>query len=131
MSFTLKLDENLSPVHIDLLRQAGYDADRVNEQGLSGATDERVWERVCADNRLFVTLDLDFSDMRRYQPGTHPGILLVRARSRSASAVTEVLKRVTAERSLEDLKGCLAVANRSFTRIRRPPSPPREGRDER
>ncbi len=125
MSFAVKLDENLSLAHVSLLRQAGYDADRVNEQGLSGATDERVWERVSADNRLFITLDLDFSDIRKYQPGTHPGIRLIRARSRSASAVTDVLTRVTAERSLEDLKGCLAVANRSFTRIRRPASPRR------
>jgi predicted nuclease of predicted toxin-antitoxin system len=84
MSFAVKLDENRSVAHINLLRQAGYDADRVDEQGLSGATNERIWERVCADNRLFVTLDLDFSDVRKYQPGTHPGILLLRARSRSA-----------------------------------------------
>jgi predicted nuclease of predicted toxin-antitoxin system len=128
MSFAVKLDENLSLAHVNFLRQAGYDADRVNEQGLSGATDEQVWDRVCADDRLFVTLDLDFSDIRRYEPGNHPGILLIRARSRSASAVTDVLARVTTERSLEDLRGCLAVANRSFTRVRRPSSPPRSGR---
>jgi predicted nuclease of predicted toxin-antitoxin system len=123
MSFAVKLDENLSLAHVKLLREAGYDADRVDEQGLSGAADERIWERVCVDDRLFVTLDLDFSDIRKYQPGTHPGILLIRARSRSASAVTDVLARVVAERSLEDLSGCLAVANWSFTRIRRAPSP--------
>ena len=44
MSFAVKLDENLSLAHVNLPRQAGYDADRVDEQGLSGATDERVWE---------------------------------------------------------------------------------------
>ena len=43
MSFAVKLDENLSLAHVNLLRQAGYDADCVDEQGLSGATDERVW----------------------------------------------------------------------------------------
>jgi len=93
MSFAIKLDESLSPAHVNLLRQAGYDADRVDQQGLSGATDEQVWERVCADNRLFITLDLDFSDIRKYQPRTHPGILLIRARNRGASAVTDVLAR--------------------------------------
>jgi predicted nuclease of predicted toxin-antitoxin system len=122
MSFAVKLDESLSLSHVDFLRHAGYEADRVDEQGLSGATDEQVWERVCADDRFFITLDLDFSDIRRYQPGTHPGILLIRARSRSASAVTHVLARVIAERSLQDLSASLAVANLSFTRIRRPPS---------
>ena len=122
MSFAVKLDENLSLAHVDLLRHAGYDADRVDQQGLSGATDEQVWGRVCADNRFFITLDLDFSDVRRYPPGTHPGILLIRARNCSASAVRDILAREAAERSLDDLRGCLAIANPSFTRIRRPPS---------
>ena len=122
MSFAVKLDENLSRAHVDLLRQAGYDADRVHDEGLSGAADEQVWKRACVEHRLFVTLDLDFSDVRRYGPDTHPGILLIRARSRGASAVAEVLARVIAERSLDDLSGCLAVADESFTRIRRPPS---------
>ena len=56
MSFAVKLDENLSRVHVDLLRQAGYDVDRVDEQGLSGATDERVWERVCTDGRFSISI---------------------------------------------------------------------------
>ena len=120
MSFTVKLDENLARAHLDLVRQAGYDVDRVYDEGLSGAADERIWDHVCAEGRLFVTLDLDFSDVRRYKPGTHPGILLIRARSRSATAVTEVPARIIAERSLDDLSGCLAVADESFTRIRRP-----------
>ncbi|HEV3073865.1 MAG TPA: DUF5615 family PIN-like protein [Thermoanaerobaculia bacterium] len=48
---------------------------------LSGSTDELLWSRVVADGRLLITLDLDFSDVRRFRPGTHPGILLIRARS--------------------------------------------------
>ena len=120
MNFTVKLDENLGRAHVELLRQVGYDADRVHDQGFSGMADEMLWERVCADGRLFVTLDLDFSDVRRYQPGTHPGILLIRARNSSATAVANVLARVVAERSLETLRGCLTVADQSFTRIRRP-----------
>ena len=119
MNVAIKLDENLGRTHVDILRNAGYEADRVHDQGLSGATDATVWERVCAEGRFFVTLDLDFSDVRRYPPGTHPGILLIRSRSRSRPAVTEVLSRVIVERSLDELRGCLAVADESFTRIRR------------
>ena len=120
MSFTVKLDENLARAHVALLRSAGYDADRVYDEGLSGTADRVVWERVCAEGRFFITLDLDFSDVRRYPPGTHPGILLIRAKNRSAAAVTEVLARVIAEQPLHTLQGCLAVADASLTRIRRP-----------
>jgi hypothetical protein len=64
-----------------------------------------IWDHVCAEGRLFVTLDLDFSDVRRYKPGTHPGILLIRARSRSATAVSEVLARIKLPRFCVGLSG--------------------------
>jgi hypothetical protein len=31
-----------------------------------------------AHGRVFITQDLDFSDARKYVPGTHHGLLLVR-----------------------------------------------------
>jgi len=123
MSAPVKLDENLGRLHVDILRNAGYEVDRVYDQGLSGAADAVVWQRVCSEGRFLITLDLDFSDVRRYLPGTHPGILLIRARSRSRTVVAEVLSRVIAERPLADLRGCLAVADESFTRIRRASGP--------
>ncbi len=33
------------------------------------------------DGRFLITQDLDFSDARRFAPGTHYGILLMRLRS--------------------------------------------------
>jgi predicted nuclease of predicted toxin-antitoxin system len=119
----VKLDENLGQTHSRFLQRLGYDADRVHDQGISGASDEIVWERVVAERRFFITLDLDFSDVRRFQPGTHPGILLIRARTRSRSAVLEVLRRSIEEHPLETLVGCLAIADERLTRVRRPPRP--------
>ena len=116
----LKLDENLGRSHVELLRSAGHDAHRVHDQGLSGWADSAVWKRVCDEGRFFITLDLDFADVRRYKPGSHPEILLLRTRSRSSAAVLQVLERVLKERRLESLAGCLAVADQSLTRVRRP-----------
>ena len=117
----LKLDENLGRSHVELFRNAGHEADRVHDEGLSGESDSAVWKRVCAEGRFFITLDLDFADIRRYQPGSHHGILLLRARSRSRPAVLQVLQRVLREQQLDSLSGCLAVADETHTRIRRPP----------
>lgn len=116
----VKLDENLSNTHTEFLRQMGYECDRVTDEGLSGATDETVWQQVCQEGRFFITLDLDFSDVRRFPPGTHPGILLLRSRSRSRQAVLELLSRILSEYPLEFLQGCLVVADETQTRIRRP-----------
>lgn len=116
----IKLDENMSNAHTEFLRQMGHECDRVTDEGLSGATDEVVWQQVCLEQRFFITLDLDFSDIRRFSPGTHPGILLLRPRSRSRQAVLDLLSRIINEYPLESLQGCLIVADEIQTRIRRP-----------
>ena len=98
----------------------GHECDRVTDEGLSGATDEVVWQEVCQEQRFFITLDLDFSDVQRFPPGSHPGSLLLRPRSRSRLAVSDLLSRIVSDYSLESLQGCLVVADELQTRIRRP-----------
>lgn len=119
-AFRVKVDENLAQSHVALLERAGYEAQSVFDEELSGIPDTALWDRVVNEQRLFITLDLDFSDVRQFPPGSHPGILLLRPRNAGRVAVSEVLKRVLRERSLEQLEGCLAVADEVHTRIRRP-----------
>lgn len=69
---------------------------------------------------FFITLDLDFSDVRRFPLGTHSGILLLRPRSKSRQAVLDVLERVLREYSLATFQCCLVLADETQTRIRRP-----------
>jgi predicted nuclease of predicted toxin-antitoxin system len=118
----VKVDENLARSHVTLLEDAGHDAESVFDEGLSGLQDADLWARVTEEDRLFITLDLDFSDIRRFPPGTHPGILLLRPRTASREAVRTVLRRVLRTYSLEELKGCLVVASDHHTRVRRPSS---------
>ena len=116
----IKLDENLGRPHVELLRRHGYEADRLFDEGLSGIDDTELWSHVKRERRFLITLDLGFSDVRRHAPGTHPGILLVRARRKGRGSVLGILKRVLSERRLESLEGCLAVADDTKTRARRP-----------
>jgi len=74
------------------------------------------------EGRFFITLDLGFSDVRRYPPGSHPGILLLRPRSNSRAMTSEILARVLDNPGLDALRGAVAVADANATRIRRPHS---------
>jgi predicted nuclease of predicted toxin-antitoxin system len=74
----LKLDENLPVTAAALLSARGYDVDTVRDEGLTGHPDDAVWRSAQAEARFLVTQDLDFSDTRKFAPGTHHGILLVR-----------------------------------------------------
>ena len=122
-AFLLKLDENLAQSHVDFLNGASYSAEWVMDEGLSGAEDAVVWHQAVAEGRFFITLDLDFADVRRFPPGSHPGILLLRPRNRSRDAVLEILQRVVREQPLDTLAGCFVVADINHTRIRRPLPP--------
>ena len=120
----IKLDENLGRPHVALLKRHGYDVDGVFDEGLSGVVDSELWVHVRREFRFLITLDLGFADVRRYAPGTHPGILLLRSRRKGRSAVSRVLRRVLAKQRLETLEGCLAVADENRTRVRRRTSGP-------
>ena len=72
----IKLDENLPVRLVDVLSDLGHDVDSVPMEGLSGKPDEAVWAAARNEGRFLVTQDLDFSDLRRFSPGTHDGVSL-------------------------------------------------------
>jgi predicted nuclease of predicted toxin-antitoxin system len=74
----IKLAENLPTRLVAALAQLGHDTDTVAQERLKGPPDSEVWQTAQNAGRFLVTQDLDFSDVRRYQPGTHHGLLLVR-----------------------------------------------------
>jgi hypothetical protein len=82
-----------------------------------------VWQAVQNERRLLVTMDLDFSDMRRYPPGSHAGILLLRPHRDGRKAIIGLVTALLECESLDGLAGCLAVADEAQTRVRRPPEP--------
>jgi predicted nuclease of predicted toxin-antitoxin system len=83
----IKLDENIPAGLVPALEGLGHAVDTVASEGLKGALDESVWAVARARGRFLVTQDLDFSDIRRFAPGTHPGLLLVRLREPGRTAV--------------------------------------------
>ena len=61
-----KTDENLPLEVTELLRSAGYDAMSVLEQGMGGKSDPYLVDICTEENRVLITLDTDFADIRAY-----------------------------------------------------------------
>lgn len=115
----VKLDENLPRSLIGVLTSAGHDTDSVAEEGLTGADDQTVFASANGAGRLLVTLDRGFGDIRRYMPGTHSGIIVLRLPDESASAAVRAMQRLMAQHDLEDLVGTIAIVEPARLRIRR------------
>ncbi len=95
----IKLDENLPERLAGALRRLGHDADSVRSEEMVGRDDADVWTAAQAAGRFLVTQDLDFSDERRYAPGTHHGLLLIRlARPGRAALLGRIVELFSTER---------------------------------
>ena len=119
----IKLDENLPDRLVAALTPLGHDIDTVYAERLNGQIDPRVWTATQAAHRFFITQDLDFSDIRRYTPGTHAGLLLVRLARPGRDALFERAVAVFQTENVEDWAGCLVVVTDRKIRVRRPSSP--------
>ena len=113
-----KVDENLPVEAVYALRAAGHDALSVHDQGMVGSSDPRLISVCQAEGRALVTLDLDFSDIRSYPPGDHPGIIVLRPENQAKPAVLNLLAFLIPILALEPLQGKLWIAQESGLRIR-------------
>lgn len=117
----IKLDENLPRHLMPRLASLGHDVRTPREEGLAGASDPMVWEAAQREGRFLITQDLDFSDARRFAPGAHHGVLLVRLREPSRRALMERVERLFREEDVGGWEGCYVVATDRKVRVRRAP----------
>jgi len=115
----IKVDENLPSRLVVALRALGHDVETVAAEGLVGRPDAEVWLAAGREERFLITQDLDFSDSRRYRPGTHPGLLLVRLRTPGAVALATKVMGALKTTPIESLAGCFTVLTDSKVRIKR------------
>jgi len=118
MAVRFKLDENLPRDAESLLRGAGHDVRTVLVEHLGGNPDSRIFDAVKAEDRVLVTLDLDFADIRRYPPATHSGIWVLRPHTQSVDSVLSLLKGALTVLESETLRGRLWLIEPGQVRIR-------------
>ena len=92
MSRRFKLDENLPRDAEALFGAAGHDVETVLGEQLGGEPDRKVIDVARDENRILVTLDVDFADLREYPPSEYPGIWVLRGQSQSIELVLSLLR---------------------------------------
>ena len=116
----IKLDENIPTAVAILLRGRGIDVDTVLEESLGGRTDPEVLAAATQEDRLLITLDRGFGDVRAYPPGSHPGIIVLRPADQRVHTVTNMVETLIDSHEIESLAGCVTVIQRNMLRVRRP-----------
>ncbi len=118
MSLKFKVDENMPAEAAVLLTQAGHDALTVPEQRLSGWPDSDLAAICRQENRVILTLDLNFCDIRAYPPGGYPGIIVLRLARVDKRRLLAALGRLVPLLEQETLTGKLWIVDEATVRIR-------------
>jgi predicted nuclease of predicted toxin-antitoxin system len=116
----IKLDENLPRRLANLLANLHHEVHTVYDERLVGREDKDVWEAAQKESRFLITQDLDFADSRKFAPGSHNGILLLRLRSPSRNALTNRIAEIFRSENIDEWAGCFVVATERKIRILKP-----------
>ena len=119
----LKLDENLPGDLATELVRRGHDVDTVLEEQLGGRHDPAVVRAATDADRMLLTLDRGVGDLRYYPPGSHAGIVVLRPASQDPDAILQLMTRLQRRHDLEELRGCIVIAEPQRVRLRRPGGP--------
>ncbi len=114
----IKLDENLPARLVGILAAHGHDVHTVPDENLAGRPDADIWRAASEEGRFLITQDLDFSDTRRFAPGTHAGLLLLRLREPGAQALSNALTAIAGD--IDTWYGCFVVVTENKIRVKRP-----------
>ncbi len=116
----LKLDENLSRRLKPLLAAQGHDTLTAADEDLLSRPDTEIARAAATEGRILLTLDVQFADLRKYPPGSHPGIILFRPLSLGPLWVNRFVADFIESADPGALAGCVAVVEPGRLRIRTP-----------
>ena len=118
MPLRLKLDENIPQRAVSVLRVMGIDVETARSEHLAGAADPVILAACIAEDRVLVTLDLDFADMRAYPPGSHLGIWVLRPPQQTFDAIVGLAQAGVRLAAVERTAGQLWIIDERQIRIR-------------
>ena len=118
MPARFKLDENLPRDAEALLRALGHDVHTVLDEQLGVTPDPRVFEASKAEDRILVTFDPDFSDVRVYPPASQAGIWVLRPHTQSVENTLALLRSALLVYATDPTPGRLWIIEPERVRIR-------------
>jgi predicted nuclease of predicted toxin-antitoxin system len=113
-----KIDEILPVEVADLLRMANYDAITVLEQDLGGAPDSHLLMVCQQEDRILISLDMDFADIRTYPPDEYPGLVVLRLHRQDKLHIIATIHRLLPIFATESPDHVLWIVGEDRIRVR-------------
>lgn len=115
------IDENLSPLLSEYLRNLKYDSRAIREVGLKGKSDEEIVRWIQKNERILITADLDFGDFFYFKNLGKIGVIILKSKSQKLKSFQEIIDYLHKEKVLRNkkLENSLVIAVKGKYRIRK------------
>jgi predicted nuclease of predicted toxin-antitoxin system len=114
----LLLDENIQIQTVEFLRASGYDVVGVHDEHLVSQSDDIIFQRAQQTQRVLMTYNADFADLRALAGVHHCGIIRLRLSNQRVSVVNPTLVKTLAQLDGLDLKDRLITVADQRIRMR-------------
>ena len=111
-------DMGISPRVVEELRQKGYDAVHLLDEGLNRMTDGEILEKARQENRVLLTHDLDFGELLAASGGALPSVIIFRLKDMRAPNISRHLSSILKQQSEALNKGAVLSVTEQKVRIR-------------
>ena len=113
-----KIDENLPIEVAELLRKTGYDTHTVYDEKIAGGDDDSLL-RICTDEeRVLVTIDLDFSQVLLYPPSKQKGVVILRYKNQGKTYLLHHFKSLIPHFAENPMEGQFRIVTEKKIRIK-------------
>ena len=119
------LDQNQSPLLVDLLAAAGHDAVHVRDVAMATAIDLELLAFALDEQRIVVSADTDFGELLARSNASGPSIVLFRRQGQRSASEVAALLLANLGALIDDLvTGAVVVFDADRVRMRRLPMQP-------
>lgn len=115
-------NENVFEPIIEYLKSNGHNVISVRKSYLSGASDEKIFDKAVQDKLVIITMDKDFARIVRFPPAKCGGIIVVKLYRLKVDEATELFKQHFNSLDKEKIAGRLSIMTKNGVRIKVPSS---------
>ncbi|MDI6736808.1 MAG: DUF5615 family PIN-like protein [bacterium] len=112
-------DENLFEPIIEFLMSLGHDVLSIRDAGLSGISDDEIYQLACKEKRIIISMDKDFSRIFRFPPDKCGGIIVIKIYKRTLDETLKLFKKFYGFIKEEDVSENLVIITPENVKIRR------------
>lgn len=112
------LDMNLSPQWVNVLEEAGFEAQHWSKLGPSDAPDQEIMAFAARSGFVVMTHDLDFSAILSATQGMKPSVVQIRARLLTPETIGSAIIAALSQTRAELEAGALLTIDTDRSRLR-------------